>query len=87
MIELDDESTVRAEMQHRLTNHPPKSAIVGDALDEVTANCISMSNVIFDNVPPGRERSLALTKLEELSMWAKAGIARNQDAFADEPSE
>lgn len=26
----------------------------------------------------GREKSLALTKLEELSFWSKAAVARNQ---------
>ncbi len=28
--------------------------------------------------PPGRELSLALTKLEEAVMWANAAIARNE---------
>ena len=28
--------------------------------------------------PPSRERSLALTKLEEVVMWANAAIARNE---------
>lgn len=30
------------------------------------------------NCPPTRERSLALTKLEECVMWANASIARNE---------
>ena len=29
-------------------------------------------------VPQGRERALALTKLEETIMWANAGIARSE---------
>lgn len=32
---------------------------------------------IKNNVPDGREKSLAMTKLEECSMWANAGITRN----------
>lgn len=30
---------------------------------------------IMENVPEGRERSLAITKLEECIMWANKGIA------------
>lgn len=34
--------------------------------------------VIIDGlVPDSREKSLAMTKLEECVMWANAGIARN----------
>lgn len=28
--------------------------------------------------PPSREKSLAMTKLEECSMWANASVARNE---------
>jgi hypothetical protein len=37
-----------------------------------------LAKSILSNVPPSRERSLALTKLEEVVMWANAGIARNE---------
>jgi hypothetical protein len=33
---------------------------------------------ILGSCPPSRERSLALTKLEEAVMWANASIARNE---------
>lgn len=33
--------------------------------------------LIEELVPDSREKSLALTKLEEAVMWANAGIARN----------
>ena len=36
-----------------------------------------LAYLIQDLVPPSREQSLALTKLEECSFWANAGIARN----------
>lgn len=66
---------------HRFTNHPPVSDDLGHLLDEVTERMIVLGDFINENVPPGRERSLALTQLEQCSMWMKAGIARNQDAF------
>lgn len=35
--------------------------------------------VVFENLcPNSREKSLAMTKLEEAVMWANASIARNQ---------
>jgi hypothetical protein len=34
------------------------------------------SNLILENCPDSRERSLAITKLEEVVMWANASIAR-----------
>ena len=30
--------------------------------------------VLLDSLPPSRERSIAITKLEEASMWAVRGI-------------
>lgn len=33
---------------------------------------------LLKNVPDGRERSLAITKLEECIMWANKGIACNE---------
>jgi hypothetical protein len=37
-----------------------------------------MSQAIVDMTPESREQSLALTRLEEASMWANAAIARNE---------
>lgn len=37
-----------------------------------------LAKMICHYSPPSRERSLALTKLEEAIMWANAGIARNE---------
>ena len=34
---------------------------------------------ILANCPESRERSLAITKLEEVIMWANASIARDSD--------
>lgn len=37
-----------------------------------------MAETIIENCPESRERSLAITKLEECVMWANAAIARNE---------
>ena len=61
------------------TNHPPVGRNVNNALDEVTRQCTDLGLWIAEYVPAGREQSLALTQLEQTSMWCKAGIARNQE--------
>lgn len=62
---------------HRFTNHPPGTDGVMSLLDAVTYE-IRVGTFFTEILPPGREKSLAITKLEECSMWAKAAIARNQ---------
>ena len=37
-----------------------------------------LAQTIISNCPSSRERSLAITKLEEAIMWANASIARNE---------
>lgn len=37
-----------------------------------------LANIIDKNCPESREKSLAMTKLEEAVMWANASIARNE---------
>jgi len=49
------------------------------AFEEVRTRCRRLAHFINDVVPIGRERALALTKLEEVVMWANAGIARQGD--------
>lgn len=40
-------------------------------------NAKAMAQLIIDNCPETRERSIALTKMEEVIMWANASIARS----------
>lgn len=37
-----------------------------------------MALAVMQVAPEGRERSLALTKIEEAVMWANTGIAREE---------
>jgi hypothetical protein len=67
-----------ADIAHRFTNHPPSRPAIGERLDDLTASFIYLGRHLADALPPGREASLAITKLEECSMWAKAAVARHQ---------
>lgn len=41
--------------------------------------CHQLAAELTATVPPGRELSTAITKLEEVMMWANAGIARHAE--------
>lgn len=59
------------------TYHSPK----GDQPDRYVRlrdEAKDLAITILQNVPYSRERSLAITKLEEAIFWANAGIARNE---------
>lgn len=69
---------VFADIIKRFTYHPPKNEEIKARHSVMRDNCLTLAQCIVGAVPPGREQSLALTKLEECMMWANAGIARNQ---------
>ncbi len=62
---------------HRFTYHPPSPAAI-HALREIRAMALEFADQMVREVPSGREQALALTKLEEVVMWANAGIVRHQ---------
>lgn len=45
--------------------------------EEIRAEARAFAHMLIDRVPPGRELSSALTRLEECVMHANAGIARH----------
>ena len=45
---------------------------------EIRETAAAVAAGLMQNCPPSRERSLALTALEECVMWANASIARNE---------
>ena len=70
---------IQHSIKHNLTNHPPKSADIVDRFEEIRAVGIELGQLIELACPQSRERSLALTNLEQTVMWAVASIARNQE--------
>lgn len=63
------------DLANRFTYHPPKPDQV-EKYPRIRAAGHDLATLIDELVPDGREKSLAITKLEETVMWANAGIAR-----------
>lgn len=65
------------DVKKRFSHHPPK----GDQAVRyslIRANVREVANFINETCPDSREKSLAITHLEEAVMWANAAIARNE---------
>ena len=65
-----------ADLSNRFTYHPPKDD-QPDRYQAIRTAGWKLATIINDQVPDSREKSLAITHLEEVVMWANAAIARN----------
>ena len=65
-----------AKIENAFTCHAPKDG-QPEKYQAIREKAKELAYLIQELVPPSREQSLAMTKLEECSMWANAGIARN----------
>lgn len=63
-------------IENYFTYHAPKDG-QPEKYQAIRDKAKELAYLIQELVPPSREQSLAMTKLEECSMWANAGIARN----------
>lgn len=63
-------------IENAFTYHAPKDDQPAK-YQAIREKAKEMAYLIDEMVPDSREKSLAMTKLEECSMWANAGIARN----------
>lgn len=67
------------ELRHRFTYHPP----TGDKVQrhqQVREAGRALAELVDGITYDCREKSLALTHVEEVVMWANAAIARERDA-------
>ena len=59
------------------TYHAPKEG-QPEKYRQLRSMAKQLATTYYELVPESRERSIALTKLEESIMWANSGIARNE---------
>lgn len=75
------------QIERNFKYHQPKG-YAADFHQHIRAKAQELA-VMIDNLLPseaGREKALALTKVEEAMMWANAGIARHSDHLPEPPS-
>lgn len=65
------------ELRNRFEWHQPKDKNTATAHSLVRNACLDLAITLNNVVPEGREKALMMTHLEEVMMWANAGIARN----------
>lgn len=64
------------QFENNFTYHAPKSG-QPEKYELLRSEIKEMAYLINSLVPDSREKSIALTKLEEVMFWSNAGIARN----------
>ena len=67
---------INDDIENRFTYHSPKPG-QPKLYEEIRDTAKLLAYKIEDECPASREKSLALTRLEEAVMWANAAIARN----------
>ena len=65
------------ELANRFTYHPPRPDQV-NRYQDIREHARALANMLDRHCPDSREKSLAMTHLEEAVMWANASIARNE---------
>lgn len=65
------------DIAHRFAFHAATTDEKRDAHTSVRQHCRRLADVLNESLPDGREKSLAITGLEEVMFWANAAIARS----------
>ena len=65
------------DLNNRFSFHPatPENGR-GDQHAAIRGECLTLASTLNVLLPEGREKSLAITHLEEVMMWGNAAIAR-----------
>ncbi len=65
------------DLDNRFKFHPPQTEEKRNTHEEIRRQCRELAHFVNEVVPESREKSLAVTKLEEAMFWANAGLSRN----------
>lgn len=68
---------MNGQIEKVFTYHPPKEG-QAERYVALRGKAKELAELVDAECPNSREKSLALTKLEEVIMWANAAIARNE---------
>jgi len=75
----------KSSLLHTYTYHPPFGT-QQERYVALRAAALAFAQLITDLCPPSREQSVALTKVQEATMWANASIAINETQPVAEPT-
>lgn len=64
---------------NRFRFHPANTTEKAGQHQKIRNRCADLAVELNQLLPEGREKSLAITHLEEVMFWSNAAIARNKD--------
>ncbi len=67
----------QSDLENRFTYHAPKDD-QPERYGHIRREGLNLASLIDEFCPESREKSLAITNLEQAVMWANASIARNE---------
>jgi hypothetical protein len=65
------------DIEQRFAFHPAWTEERRKAHDGIRLSCRALADLLNERLPEGREKSLAITHLEEVMFWGNAAIARS----------
>lgn len=68
-----------AELDRRFNFHAAPDAEKRDAHTSVRRHCRNLADALNVGLPDGREKSIVMTKIEEVMFWGNAALARQHD--------